>query len=539
MELLFIAAVVLLGFWALAVGYRNTKATLPRPRYSRKQMTPQYADSVIAASKALYDFLVQLSYNPRCVQMLRSLPGLEKSERAAKGSFTINPRLALLALCDARDCYLKLGNSLSRLESQEGLGLVALACLLLQKNANLELLRNPQNAVKFAEAIKDGLSERYIQMKISGGGFDDEFRFGIIFGIVHDERDWVRRYSTLMYRWASLMAKADGTITEQESTVLARIMNMSKLDAKGCNVHIAGDGDDGSDAASINKQANASARKDVTHGGRGLEETLAALDALIGLRPVKDEVKKLTNFIQIQEKRKLAGLKSAPISRHCVFTGNPGTGKTTVARILADIYRELGIVKKGHLVETDRSGLIGEYVGQTAAKTNKVIDSALDGILFIDEAYSLIHGGQNDYGREAIATLLKRMEDDRDRFAVILAGYTEEMKDFIESNPGLRSRFNRYIFFPDYSADELASIFLAMAEKSQYSCDADVRASIRDIMKHVVSMKDRNFGNARYVRNLFESAIERQAVRLSAVAPLTTEMLAELTLHDLGFKYDD
>ena len=281
----------------------------------------------------------------------------------------------------------------------------------------------------------------------------------------------------------------------------------------------------------------ASAERTRTSDGSGLKNALCGLDALVGLAPVKAEVHKLVSFIQIQKMRTAKGLKVAPISYHCVFTGNPGTGKTTVARIIADIYREMGVVKRGHLVETDRSGLIGEYVGQTAVKTNKIVDSALDGVLFIDEAYSLVQGGQNDYGREAIATLLKRMEDDRDRLVVILAGYTGEMQEFVASNPGLRSRFNRYIDFPDYSAVELAEIFLSLAAKSEYCCSSDVRASLRDIMERAIMGKDRTFGNARYVRNLFESAIERQAVRLSSVAPLTTEMLKELTLHDLGFKY--
>ena len=194
--------------------------------------------------------------------------------------------------------------------------------------------------------------------------------------------------------------------------------------------------------------------------------------------------------------------------------------------------------KKGHLVETDRSGLVGEYVGHTAVKTNKIIDSALDGVLFIDEAYTLVQGGDHDYGGEAIATLLKRMEDDRDRLVVILAGYTDEMKKFIDSNPGLQSRFNRYIQFPDYTAEELSQIFLLTAERSQYTCDADVRASLNDIMKNAVETKDKNFGNGRFVRNLFEKAIQRQAVRLSTVESVTTEMLAELTLHDLGFRYE-
>ena len=173
-------------------------------------------------------------------------------------------------------------------------------------------------------------------------------------------------------------------------------------------------------------------------------------------------------------------------------------------------------------------------MGQTAVKTNKVIDSAMDGVLFIDEAYSLMGAGRQDYGSEAIATLLKRMEDDRDRLVVILAGYSDEMKAFIDSNPGLQSRLNRYIRFPDYSAEEVAKIFLRRAEKSQYKCNGDVRRSLEWIMERAVASKGGNFGNGRYARNLFEKAIERQAVRLSTVAPLTKEMLSMLTLEDLG-----
>ena len=256
------------------------------------------------------------------------------------------------------------------------------------------------------------------------------------------------------------------------------------------------------------------------------------LDALVGLSSVKEEIKTLSNFIKIQQKRKEQGLKSSSVSYHCVFTGNPGTGKTTVARIVAQIYKDLGILSKGHLVETDRAGLVAEYVGQTAVKTNKIIDSALDGVLFIDEAYSLIGTGQ-DYGKEAIATLLKRMEDDRNRLVVILAGYSKEMQDFINTNPGLQSRFNRYIEFPDYSAEELLQIFEKNIAKFDYKLEKEARVAMAEYFQNAVENKDANFGNARFVRNIFEKTLEKQANRLSTDPDLDTEELTLITKEDL------
>ena len=242
----------------------------------------------------------------------------------------------------------------------------------------------------------------------------------------------------------------------------------------------------------------------------------------------------MSNFLKIQQKRKEQGLKASSISYHCVFTGNPGTGKTTVARIVAQIYKDLGILSKGHLVETDRAGLVGEYVGHTAVKTNNIIDSALDGVLFIDEAYSLIGSG-NDFGKEAIATLLKRMEDDRDRLVVILAGYSNEMQDFINTNPGLQSRFNRYIEFPDYSADELLQIFEKNIQKYDYQLDDEALAAMEVYFQYAVDNKDANFGNGRFVRNVFEKTLERQANRLSTDPDLDMDELTRITLLDLPF----
>ena len=264
-----------------------------------------------------------------------------------------------------------------------------------------------------------------------------------------------------------------------------------------------------------------------------LDAAIAELDALIGLESVKAEVKKLASFAKITQERKKAGMKVAPMSYHMVFTGNPGTGKTTVARIMAKIFRALGVLEKGHLVETDRSGLVAGYVGQTAKTTNAKIDEAIGGVLFIDEAYALTEGGEKDYGGEAIATLLKRMEDDRDRLIVIVAGYTDEMKKFIDSNPGLKSRFNRYIEFPDYSAQELAEMFRRTAKKNQYSLAPDIDTNLVSALKALTRKRDRQFGNGRFVRNLFEKSVERQAVRLASAKNPSPEDLAVLTAADV------
>jgi len=259
------------------------------------------------------------------------------------------------------------------------------------------------------------------------------------------------------------------------------------------------------------------------------------LDELIGLGAVKDEVKSLANFVRLQQQRQAKGLKTPKLSYHLVFTGSPGTGKTTVARIVARIYKDLGILKRGHTVETDRSGLVAEYMGQTAIKTNAVVDSALNGVLFIDEAYSLVPegGAHHDYGQEAISTLLKRMEDDRDRLVVIIAGYPKEMKRFIDSNPGLQSRFTRYIDFPDYTADELVSIFHMYVKKNEYIIGSEADRVLREHLEEVIQRGDRNFGNARYARNLFEKCIQQQANRLSGKKQLTKQELTEITRADL------
>ena len=258
------------------------------------------------------------------------------------------------------------------------------------------------------------------------------------------------------------------------------------------------------------------------------------LQGLIGLERVKGEVESLRNFVLVQQQREANGLKPASVSYHCVFSGSPGTGKTTVARIVAGIYKEMGILKKGHLVEVQRADLVGEYMGQTAPKTNAKIDEALDGVLFIDEAYSLADGSRDDqYGRETVDTILKRMEDDRDRLVVILAGYSEPIKGFIHSNPGLESRFNRYIHFDDYTADELLQIFAFNLEKAQYTITREAYQRVHEVIRNAVAHKDERFGNARYVRNLFERIIQRQADRVAKLGTPSREELSRIEKEDL------
>ncbi|MDR0599560.1 MAG: AAA family ATPase [Treponema sp.] len=264
------------------------------------------------------------------------------------------------------------------------------------------------------------------------------------------------------------------------------------------------------------------------------DKLLKELNALTGLRRVKNEVTMLINTVKINKKRGKKGLKQSPLSLHMVFSGNPGTGKTTVARILAKIYRALGVLSKGHFVEVDRAGLVGEYIGHTAVKTTEVINKALGGILFIDEAYSLTpDNAGNDFGQEAVDTLLKAMEDHRDDFIVIAAGYPELMEKFVKSNPGLESRFNTFIHFDDYDAKEMFDIFTSLCGKYNYSTTAEADKALREYFDKMLTNKKERFANAREARNLFETTLKKQANRLALDNDITDEELLEILPEDI------
>lgn len=286
---------------------------------------------------------------------------------------------------------------------------------------------------------------------------------------------------------------------------------------------------------SMEQEAQAIANgKELELDDEAVDKILAELNDLVGLETVKEDVNTIVNLLRIQRIRKDRGMKQPDVSKHLVFSGNPGTGKTTVARMLAKIYRSLGVLKGGQLIEVDRAGLVSGYVGQTAMKTKDVVDSALGGILFIDEAYTLTaNRGENDFGQEAVDTLLKAMEDNRDNLVVIVAGYPALMEEFLESNPGLRSRFNKYINFEDYTAEQEVSILESMAKKQEYVFDSEAKQEAINFFTERIAAELASYANARDARNYLEKAIAKQADRIVKIKDLDDETIKTLTCEDL------
>lgn len=338
---------------------------------------------------------------------------------------------------------------------------------------------------------------------------------------------------TIVMRLANLVAKIDGRLHPDTVRHLTALESEMWRYLGGDCVEEEADHDD-IDVDDAVETADGEETTDSRSKEERLADALAELDGLIGLNSLKHEVHQLVSFLKVQTERTRLGLSETSVSLHMVFGGNPGTGKTTVARLVGKIFGAMGILAKGHLVETDRSGLVAVYLGQTAPKTNKKIDEALDGVLFIDEAYSLHSGNDRDtYGDEALQVILKRAEDDRDRLVVIMAGYPKPMHRLLKSNPGLSSRFSHKLEFPNYSALELCQIFQLFCEKNNYILPPTARVRLMTGFDHAVRRADEHFGNGRLARNVFQRAIRRQASRVAPITPLTREVLMTLEADDI------
>lgn len=445
-----------------------------------------------------------------------------------------------ILLADVAKIVLICARSNNDISSNELLGFIVFYALIKQDKAMLDVLVNRWEASRDVRLKYEKEAVRILLELKDAIATETTLALPSILN-KHDEEKGTRLLDATvnaLYRFAQVIVKADGQITMEEMAALSQVWQMlHTYHDPEPYLHPATPPATPVTTAAPSAAPPASAiAPDVAPppSVAGLEAVMKELNQLIGMDNIKEEVKSLTNFLKVQKVRQDRGLATTSVALHSVFSGPPGTGKTTVARLVSRIFHELGFLSKGHLVETDRAGLVADYIGGTSKKVDEKVNTALDGVLFIDEAYALTpKDSSRDFGQEAVDTLLKRMEDHRQRLVVIAAGYTDEMVRFVDSNPGLKSRFNRYFYFKDYTPDELVAIFNKMCGDSHFHPTAAANQTLKALLSQLYEQRDRTFGNARLVRNLFEKTIERQANRLAVINTLTDEILTTILPEDI------
>ena len=482
----------------------------------------------VAKEKAILRSLLQLRLLIECVQIL--IPPLQTVKRIGDGEFDLIDDLHSLVRLLALTLWQRLATDGTDLQAYGALA-ICIAGLAAKADDALALIESGYAAANGDEAAftkwfeKGGrrAMERVETMlqPVDKHGLDEVFklftRHTLDLGLQPVTIEFVRQnLQTLVTTLANMDHEMSDACRRRSAIISAQFTEVSRQYAVDFTARAADPGVSEEDLAAIFKE----------------------LDALVGMETVKNEVHRATNFARMQVLRRQQNLPVVKASLHSVFFGNPGTGKTTVARLMGRIYKSLGLLRYGHVVECDRGRLVAEYVGQTAVRTHAMIDSALDGILFIDEAYALAGRGAEDFGSEAIETLLKRMEDDRDRLIVIVAGYSEPMKQFIASNPGLESRFTNYLNFPDYQPEELLEIFHCMAAQSGLVCAPEAGKRVLAICQRLHAARNAQFGNAREMRNLFEAAVRNQSTRLVAGGQCDRDALTTLLPEDLPADFE-
>ncbi len=422
---------------------------------------------------------------------------------------------------------------LGKAENAGEMELVSFICLDWSLIQSSDFVQEYQNRSAVDQHLADHFlkeeKENYLSKLQSFTG-KEAYKLGKFLSFI-DPRNALHQYISdlcfKLHRYFTIMLKIDGVITAQETAGFEQFWNEYRKLAERPFTETS--------KAEAKQMESASSTEEIKLVKLSDEDPLEELNSLIGLENIKGELRSFRRFLEVQQMRKSRGMPQYRISLHAVFSGSPGTGKTTVARIYAKVLRELGYLSKGHLVEVDRAGLVAGYMGQTAEKTEKVIDRALGGVLFIDEAYSITQRSDgNDYGLEVIEVLLNRMEKFRDDLVVIVAGYEEEMAAFLDSNPGLCSRFNKRFTFSDFSAAELLEIFQKFCRTNQYELKMEANRLLSSKLEEIWEKRDRNFGNARFVRNLFEKVLERQCDRLSGMSSLSNYDLMLLDEGDVA-----